>query len=296
MSLMGPLSAMAVVVALLLSGCAGAKANDADADVQTTSVVQASAEALSDAGSVEGLVVDDAVNPIQGATVALEGLPQTATTDEGGTFQFTNLAPGSYKLFAAKLGFESSARAVSVVAGESTKVTITLTQLQVDEAYVDLIVFKLFMACGGGLIVVTFTGGCQAVIPNHRVVADHNVTKDLETAIAELVWTATSGFSSKSLRLVMGKDETGGNLPRFTYPYGDAQGPSPVKLRADAKFKGINDQEEDKPMAIRDRIWVPFSSPDPPVVILVLEQPMTLYSSMFYGEEAAEDYSAIPDQ
>ena len=34
---------------------------------------------------------------------------------------------------------------------------------------------------------------------------------------------------------------------------------------------------------------------DVPIVILVLEQPMTVWSSFFYGEAAPETFSALPD-
>ena len=42
-------------------------------------------------------------------------------------------------------------------------------------------------------------------------------------------------------------------------------------------------------------IWVPYSPDEPSIVILVLEQPVDLYVSVFYGEAAPADFSARPD-
>lgn len=289
-----------LIVAVLLAGCAkgGAKSEEPT----STNAVQVSGESLPDAGSIEGIVVDESVAPIQGAVVSLEGLEGQAVTDEAGAFFFNNLAPGSYNLFVAKLGFEASAKKVDVVANQPTKVTASLVTIAIKESYVESIEFKLFMTCGGGLVIVTFTGGCpSALLGDHSVVADHNVTGDaveLRSLVAELIWQQTSGFSSKELRMDVGINETSGSLPQFGEEYGSETGLSPVVVRAEAdedeSFDGL-DGVPPEDYYIRHRVWVPFSSEEAPIVILVLQQPMTIWSTFFYGEEGPADYSALPD-
>ncbi len=289
-----------VVLSVAFAGCAKGSAQDVT-DPQATNVISVGGEQLEDGGSITGVITDESVLPLKGAVVGLVEVDGVAMTGENGEFAFENLAPGVYTINAARLGFSSVASRVEVLAGQPTNVHLILQTIAVVESYLESIEFRMFMACGGGLIGVTFTGGCPAALfPTHDVTADHNVTGPavaLRSLVAELIWQQTSALSSKELRLTGGINETSGNLPSFEERYYNVQGPSPVYAREDASedeaFDGLDEANER--YFIRHRVWVPFSSADPPIVILVFEQPMTIWSTLFYGEEAPENFSALPD-
>lgn len=279
-------------VSIVLSGCAGGAAKVSETSAAPASVVIG--EDATTGGHIVGLVINDEASGVEGASVGIQGIEQTVRTDQEGKFEFRNVPAGPHVLFAARIGYESMPKHVVVVEGETVEVKIQLAPVAVAQDYVEIIEFRLFMTCGGGLVVVTFTGGCPEQLGDHQVVADHNVTADLQTAVGELTWTQNSALSSREMNLVMGKEESGGSLPRFKYAYGSETGPSPVIVRADAEFDGLTDSEDGEHQ-IRHRVWVPFESADPPVAILVFQQPMTLWSSMSYGSPLPVDYTALPD-
>src|SRR5262252_5329450 len=80
--------------------------------------------------SLRGSISDEFGATIVGATVTLtdaSGVAKTATTNNDGTYSFTNLAPGKYKISAVAAGFASSEAAdVEVAATRRDPVNITL--------------------------------------------------------------------------------------------------------------------------------------------------------------------------
>lgn len=278
-----------VALSLVLSGCAGGSAAPEGAAPEATSVVEASAQEFGgDTGTLEVLVVDDSVQPISGATVGIEGIAQTATTNEAGLATFRGLPAGPHKLFAAALGYESVGRSVTVTANEVQSETLTLVAIAaVDAVYTELFIFKGFMPCGFGLVVVTVTASCPTG-SQYRVVTDTVVTSGILTFFDEVVWQQASALSAERLRLATGKNETC-NPCSFQQSYGGATSVSPLIYRRDAEFKGINDAEDpEEELKIRHRIWVPGSNNGLPIV--VIEQGFEIYSTIFYGEPAPDTF------
>ena|SRR5688572_10162761 len=84
------LALLAASAAVLLAGCAGEDAPARppsaldDVDVQPTAAGK---------GAVAGLVVDDSIRPVVGASVSIAG-GEVATTDEEGVFILDALEPG----------------------------------------------------------------------------------------------------------------------------------------------------------------------------------------------------------
>ncbi len=91
-------------------------------------LLQSSASAQGSAGAVMGSVVSQNNVLLEGAEVALEGFGQTAT-DSQGRFSFSRVPPGNYRLSVSKQGFPSYSRAVSVRAGVTEQVSVTLAGL-----------------------------------------------------------------------------------------------------------------------------------------------------------------------
>ena len=119
-----------VAFTILVAGCSGQEA------VAPASVAAPSTEATvtAETGAIEGVALDKDGAALSGASIGLQKdilNLQTNTTPEG-RFVFSGLAPGEYKLFVQKLGYESTATKANVTAGEVTKVEVRLVPLKVD--------------------------------------------------------------------------------------------------------------------------------------------------------------------
>jgi hypothetical protein len=102
-----------LAIAILTAGCMG------NANTGTTDSIGSNAPTLTvdqQTGGIRGVVVDGAITPVVGASVALTG-GSTVKTDKSGLFTFTNLKPGDYFLTASKPGYTTVQQAASVVAG-----------------------------------------------------------------------------------------------------------------------------------------------------------------------------------
>jgi hypothetical protein len=279
-----------VILAMALSGCSKGSAKTTD-DPSGTNVIQATDAPLG-SGSIEGVVTDDTLLPIQGAMVGILEVEGVAVTGADGAFAFRGLAPGAYVVQVNRLGFDAVSTKVDVVAEEVAPVQVILTPIVIQDTFVDVIQINLYMGCGGGLLVTSFTGGCAWTSTN--VAGDHNVTGEVLSVVGELIWQQTAVLSSQEMTLTVGHNETrdAAGFTGFDHAYGSATGPSPVRVMEHAKFKGITGSTEDG-LFMRFRVWTPGNAGGLP--LLVLEQPLTVWSSMFYGEPATEDYSALPD-
>lgn len=102
------------ILLIVLAGCSdpAPSADDGfdDVDVQVSSTT----------GAIRGVVVDDRIVPVEGATVALAGsgvAGQETTTDAEGRFVFDALAPGSYFLQTTSPTHKATQTSTEVVAG-----------------------------------------------------------------------------------------------------------------------------------------------------------------------------------
>lgn len=85
----------------------------------------ASAQGTASVGAILGTVVSQNNVLLEGAEVVLEGVG-SATTDSQGRFTFSGVRPGNYRLTISKPGFPSTTRALSVRAGFTEQVGVTL--------------------------------------------------------------------------------------------------------------------------------------------------------------------------
>ncbi len=95
------------------------------------SMVPAAAQAGGNSGSVTGMVTDPSGAVVAGARVTIVNpvsqFDRTATTDNGGHFQITNVPFDSYHLTATAKGFSPQAQDVSVHSGTPVTVAVKLT-------------------------------------------------------------------------------------------------------------------------------------------------------------------------
>ena len=114
-------------IALVLAGCA---AGESTAEPDTTNIVL-----LEDHGGLRGLVIDDAINAVPGALVAINGTEFFATSGPDGGYVIPNVPPGTYEVSATLEGYAGASAMVEVVAGEVASHDFTLTNLASEDAY-----------------------------------------------------------------------------------------------------------------------------------------------------------------
>jgi hypothetical protein len=180
-----------------LSGCAGNSPGSAPASA--SSVVTASDAAAPGQGSIIGVVVSDDELPIPGASVSITR-PATleATTDAEGRFEFRQLEPGPYSVYAQRLGFESVARNVDVVAGEETQLRLILKPIYVATAYNSTQIAKGLWQCHVPiLLVVVNCADAQQLTGPRADSVTIEVPKGWHSSVFELTWRDTgSGLTS----------------------------------------------------------------------------------------------------
>ncbi len=275
------------LIAVVFAGCSGG-GEDAGEDLEAPS------EGVVGDGTARltVLVTDDTLLPLPGVAVALLEMEDALrSTDDDGRAVFDGLEPGEYTVAAQRLGYQSMAAKVTLGAGEDATKALELDPVEVAASFFETIPYVGHLGCGAGVIVTTMTWNC-VVSSNHRVTWDTEVRGDVETILGELVWERSSSFSAQAFNLVAGFDETC-NPCSFAHGYGSETGPSPVILRVDASFGGL--EEPDETYEVRHRIWVPGQSGEPTMVVVVLEQPVELWVTAFYGEPMDDGFTAIPD-
>ncbi len=151
--------AIAALLALVaMSGCFGGK-DAPKVDVPTT-------------GSIEGFVLNEALAPIAGANVTIDG--NRTLTDQNGTFEFTGLAPGSFIVKATAPLFLGQQTTVQVVAGNVTEARLVLPVDVAARAFNQTFTFRGFVQLHGGASAPTL-GACECnftvpLEPNWRTI------------------------------------------------------------------------------------------------------------------------------
>ncbi len=88
--------------------------------------------------TITGLVTGEQNQPVEFATVVLEGTRFGATTNSNGDFTIKNLPAGTYQVRALLLGFTCTPQQVSLNAGETQTITIQLTPVSREIAEVEV--------------------------------------------------------------------------------------------------------------------------------------------------------------
>lgn len=193
-----------VALSVLLAGCS----SERDSTAPPPSVSPDS-DLL---GSIVGSVVDDELQPVPDAQVAVaSSVVESTYTDALGRFTIHGLPPGPDTLYVAAIGYEAAARKVDIVAGEAKEVTVGLSKVGTDEPFSMLQTNHGFIACGSGAG-INGSGltqvGCGATDPNQQFLFNYTFGKDLKGILFEMTWTPGQALS-RDLVLNVEKDGCG---------------------------------------------------------------------------------------
>lgn len=195
--------AVALVAALLLSGCS----SKSKAEASKPTFTAKPGEFNADTCAIEGQVSDEEVNPLAGAQVGIVELSDKKTeSDVNGRFSFSLLPPGTYNLAATKAGYRTVVKAVECSAGGKAVVDLQIVRIpdplkSFHKADVGL---KGRIACGFGYAFVKTADACKA---NHIDESGKNPINVLPEpvpitgAVFELQWTQTSGSGGANLQM-----------------------------------------------------------------------------------------------
>jgi hypothetical protein len=228
-----------LLLATLFAGCSDEPSTAGTAEPEPEAFKEV--QVTSTTGAIRGIVVTQAIVPLQNVTVSLtDGRNQT--TDAEGAFVFNDLEPGDYFVSASKLGYVSQQAAATVVAGDPSP-PITKIILQADPAarapYYEQFVLQGYIQCGTTTSVVA-VAVCS--IPNGclGLCGDTAFTEDvfgmfvpvLEVPMHiqhEVIWDATQNTGdmlSLAMRTATQEQYDGGSYDRDIG--GDVIGTSPL--------------------------------------------------------------------
>ena len=281
-----------LMVSIALAGCNGGNGNGGDGSggsgtggvlSPTVTVNPPSAGK----GIMIGVVVDDAIRPIQGAAITVSGGETVVktTTDANGGFGFSELNPGSYSVKAEKLGYFSATQLTEVNEGETNPKAVQLI-LALDEAtrpFTSTFIFKGFLECGAGS-----PGG--SVNPCFASESSQNVfTQELapgrtpDFIQSEMTWAPTT--PSQGLWMSMFDDTKVCNVEACDYVA--RSGPSPLILSANMTLLenwGVGDTT-----GINHRVF-PGSDEGEPVTVTA-QQEFDIVTVVFYGYVPPEGWT-----
>lgn len=144
------LVALAMALAAALAGCSEAPSAPAEIVIESapTAEIRSGEEALGEApltqtfeaaastrGHIAGVVVDEAIRPIQGAIVRLPGMNMERPTERDGSFGFVDLYPGPYYLSVEKDGYYMAEAMLEVKSEEFTRAKVVLAAIPPPEPY-----------------------------------------------------------------------------------------------------------------------------------------------------------------
>ncbi|MEA3137222.1 MAG: outer rane receptor for ferrienterochelin and colicin, partial [Thermoplasmata archaeon] len=144
----------AVLSAALFAGCSSSGDPPKD-ELTPADFEELELQATETKGLIRGVVVDDAIRPIAGATIDLRGGSSKATskTSEEGLFGFDQLEPGTYFLQVSRLGFRTTQVSAEVVAGVKDPPILRVlmsADLAFVSPYFEQYTFDGFMECSTG--------------------------------------------------------------------------------------------------------------------------------------------------
>lgn len=304
------LLALIALLAAPLAGCVGggegsqAGGPDAPADVDD------------ETGAVAGIITDSEARPVAGVTVALIGAEDIqSTTDEAGSFTLSNVPPGTYTLAVQKLGFESVAKSVNVVAGQTTDVQVTLEAIAVKEPYMETWADKGYFECSWSIYFARgpcFFPGPQVLTDNNKRAFNYMVNEGAMTVIVEMSWEQTTAATGDAMSMFLSYTD---RTTSHWYCHGES--PSPVFMEWERDdpddeegecLTGSSQTPSDEPQGVplegqeltaRANTGRNNDLPGSDIGFglgAAFQQSFEVYFSNFYWEYAPEDYTGIPDQ
>ncbi|MEA3137006.1 MAG: Carboxypeptidase regulatory-like domain [Thermoplasmata archaeon] len=286
---------------LLLAGCAQGGGTTAGTEA-----------AAADTGILQGIVVDDAIRPLAGVRIELDG-DVNGTSDAAGAFQFGGVPPGAHVVRATKAGFSDTVAQADVRAGEATPLlklvlitdlsTLAYAETQAIEGYVECGMYGAsfrYATCGTGnvasLIACSTANVCLGNVTEDRYIVVQRFAQQPDFLVAEVVWTATQDLG-KEMQVYIGTATPEDLAAASTNDYNGTIGPSPLYVTMD-KTMLVDSKLGFEAMFLSQTFAAPTLKPcefGACGVGLVVQQRFTYYLTSFFGFEPEKTRRFVSD-
>ena len=215
-----------LVVLITLAGCSGTAADVVPTETGSAFVP---GEVTDSTGAVEGVVVDTALQPLENATVQLlqankEGsVVQETLSTVGGAFAFSLVSPGDYRVRAALEGFGFASRLVSIEAGTSSKVQLTLDETASTDPYLMTFIKSGYLSCSVAAVFFPTQNRCPGDEANGNSSIRFDVPEGFAFLVSESQWDAPGEELSQYFYARYRNETSGDNETRSVL---DLWGPS----------------------------------------------------------------------
>ncbi len=242
------------VLLLVTAGCLGF---GGDEELQSTGDI---VHATDEAGALEGVITDEAVQPLSEVSVTLVDQERSTESSADGSYGFSEVEPGTHTVRLEADGYHGTEGEVEIVAGDVTVRDFVLSQATDQEAYMATHELEGFFECGfevgwnvtdqapeppEGVPEVRefYLGLAACATPNsvlEMVGGGGNATNDkyshtfqldhvLDSLVYEMIWEAENAFSDwMTTRMEVEGFANDGIGTVFR-----TQGPSPIQERID---------------------------------------------------------------
>ncbi len=100
------------------------------------------------AGSIHGIVIDEALFPVSTANVTVEALDRALVTNNAGVFAFNDVPIGEHVVLVSAHGYGSVSVKANVLAGETSHIDVTLKRIATSDAYYEIKIGTGLFGCG----------------------------------------------------------------------------------------------------------------------------------------------------
>jgi hypothetical protein len=255
-------------------------------------------------GLLRGVVVDDAIRPVSGATVEVsgQGLVANATSDAQGMFSIP-LPPGAYVVRVSKEFYAGHEQAVTVTAGvaEPELVRFQLVFEPRSIPYAQLYKFEGLFECSAwptngcaNINILTGIVFCSLDLPCFNATADRSVELIPIDGVpdylqSEMVWKPTNSLG-ESMIFGLGSATREELQDGFADGHNGTEGPSPLMLSLNGSVMLERSIGGDRMLLIQVSAGVTQEAPvcppelGPPCGVgVVVEQSYTTYTHAFFG-------------
>ncbi|HJQ93640.1 MAG TPA: carboxypeptidase-like regulatory domain-containing protein [Candidatus Thermoplasmatota archaeon] len=294
---------MALVAAMLVAALAGCSSETPTGEPGGSTPAN---------GRLRGIAVDDAIRPIEGVRVELDGAANT-TTDAEGAFLFEGVVPGAHVVRATKAGFADTVAQAVLGANEEPPLlklvlvpdlsTLAYAETQAIEGYVECGMYGAsfrYAACGTGnvasLIACSTFNVCLGNLTQDRYIVAQSFARQPDFLVAEVVWTPTQALGEQ-LQVYIGAATPEDLAAASTNDYNGTIGPSPLYVTMN-KTMLVDSKLGHEAMFLSQTFAAPSVKPcefGACGVGLVVQQRFTYYLTSFFGFEPAKEWRFVAD-
>ncbi len=312
------LTALLIGLAIVLAGCAGNSAPDTA--TEDDGFQDKPLEADEKTGVIRGVVVDETISPVPGASVSLTlgEEKQETTADEQGRFGFSKVPPGTHFLKAAAEFHTEVQFSAVVVAGvkDPEVITVQVARLYSGEPFVSPIKQAGFFTCSQANMPPYWYSSSSCHDTYWVDFSDYGVTLDQnrdfhadvgagwQTQVFEMTWESTAQGTSDRMGMTVSTYKPERNTNHY---FASVASKNPMRFQLDVGEHGPGYQEGSGPEGplpadgLKDMSYfISVRAPEGATCVLwcvppglALDQSFTTYLHQFYYRPAPEGWSAV---